>query len=278
MEEKQPIGSSLPAAKPSARGRRALRVCILYSGGKDSNYSLHWAALHGFRVCCLGTVRPRGWESRLFHYPAVWLTRLQARALRLPLLEVGEEDAGGEEEALAELMARCRGLGAEGVVSGALLSDYQRLRFAAAAEEAGLRSYTPLWRKNQEEYMRSLVREGFMVLVVSVQAYGLPPGLVGRILDEETVEYIIRRSRLYGFNPAFEGGEAETLVLDAPLFLERLEVDGTARRLGPDHYVYEIRSARLVPKQAPARAPTDGLVGSTGGGQQRPQRSVNQEG
>ncbi|NOZ88478.1 MAG: diphthine--ammonia ligase [Crenarchaeota archaeon] len=225
-------------------------VCTLYSGGKDSNYALHWAVLHGFRVCCLGVVAPRGWESTLFHYPAVELTALQAEALGLPRLLVSEEEAGGEIEALIALLRRCRSRGAEGVVSGALLSDYQRLRFAAAAEEVGLRSYTPLWRKNQEEYMRSLVREGFRVMVVSVQAYGLPRGLAGRVLDEGLVEEIIRRARRYGFNPAFEGGEAETLVLDAPLFRSRLEVRGEAKTLAPYHEVYEIREARLVPKPA----------------------------
>jgi diphthine-ammonia ligase len=241
----------MPRRHPSgAAGVAEYSVCSLYSGGKDSNYSLHWAVLHGFEVCCLGVVEPRGWESRLFHYPALGVTRLQAEALGVP--PVWEKVSGdGEEAALLRLMRRCRRLGAWGVVSGALLSDYQRLRFASAAEEAGLRSYTPLWRKNQEEYMRSLVREGFRVMVVSVQAYGLPGWLAGRVLDEETVEEIIRRARLYGFNPAFEGGEAETLVLDAPLFKKRLVVEGAARRLGPDHYVYEIRSARLVPKQAP---------------------------
>ena len=242
-----------------------MRVCSLYSGGKDSNYALHWAVLHGFSVCCLGVVAPRGWESRLFHYPGVWLTALQARALGVPRILVEEEAAGGEWEALLLLMERCREGGAEGVVSGALLSDYQRLRFAAAAEEAGLRSYTPLWRKNQEEYMRSLVREGFVVLVVSVQAYGLPGSLVGRVLDEGLVEEVIRRARLYGFNPAFEGGEAETLVLDAPLFKKRLEVEGEAKRLGPDHYVYEVRSARLVDKPPAPLAPPSRLVGGAGG-------------
>ena len=229
----------------------AYTVCSLYSGGKDSNYALHWAVLHGFRVCCLATVRPRDWESRLFHYPAVELTRLQARALGLPLLEAA---AGVDEEAaLKRLMARCRGMGAWGVVTGALLSDSQRMSFALAAEEAGLRIYNPLWRKNQEEYMRSLVREGFKVLVVSVQAYGLPGWLAGRVLDEQLVEEVIERARRYGFNPAFEGGEAETLVLDAPLFRERLEVRGEAKRLGPDHYVYEVREARLVPKPGARR-------------------------
>ena len=226
-----------------------MRVCSLYSGGKDSNYALHWAVLHGFEVCCLGVVAPRGWESTLFHYPAVELTRLQSQALGIPLVMVSELEAGGEWEALLSLVSRCAGRGAEGIVSGALLSDYQRLRFSIAAEEYGLKSYTPLWRIDQEEYMRSLVREGFRVLVVSVSAYGLPEGLAGRVLDEELVEEIIRRARRYGFNPAFEGGEAETLVLDAPLFRSRLEVKGEAERLAPYHEVYHIREARLVPKQ-----------------------------
>lgn len=219
----------------------------MFSGGKDSTYALHWAVLHGFQVCCLVTLRPRlGWASMLFHYPGVELTRLQAEALELPLVE-GE--AGEDEEAgLVEVLRRARGRGCEAVVAGALLSDYQRLRFAAAAEEVGLRIFTPLWRINQVEYMRSLVREGFKVMVVSVQAYGLPGSLVGRVLDEETVEEIIERARRYGFNPAFEGGEAETLVLDAPLFRKQLRVEGVVERLGPDHYFYKITRAWLVPK------------------------------
>ncbi len=234
-----------------ARETPSYSVCSLFSGGKDSTYALHWAVLHGFKVCCLGVVEPHGWESMLFHYPGIELTELQARALGLPVIRV---EAGlDEEEALLRLMDGCREAGAWGVVSGALLSDYQRLRFAAAAEEAGLRSYTPLWRKNQEEYMRSLVREGFKVMVLSVQAYGLPSSLVGRVIDERLVEKIIALARRYGFNPAFEGGEAETLVLDAPLFRYKLEVEGRPRRLGPDHYVYEVESARLVPK--PLRGP-----------------------
>jgi len=210
-------------------------------------YALHWAVLHGFRLCCALTLEPSsGWDSLLFHYPYTGLVELQARALRLRLvrLRAGED----EEAALVNMFKEARLRGCEAVVSGALLSDYQRLRFAAAAEEAGLRIFAPLWRIDQEEYMRSLVREGFEVMVVSVQAYGLPSRIVGQVLDEDLVEDIIARAKRYGFNPAFEGGEAETLVLDAPLFREKLRVEGQVVRLGPDHYFYEIKRAWLVPK------------------------------
>ena len=222
------------------------RVCSMLSGGKDSMYALHWAVFHGFHVCCIASVRPRGWDSMLFHYPSVDIVPLQAKALGIPLisLSIGDDEYSG----LVELFKMCKAQGAEGVVAGALLSDYQRLRFAMAALEAGMNIYAPLWRKSQEEYLRGLVREGFRVLVVSVQAYGLPESLVGSVLTPELVEEIVARARRYGFNPAFEGGEAETLVLDAPLFRYSIEVAGSVERLGPYHYVYKITSARLIPK------------------------------
>ncbi|HIQ23913.1 MAG TPA: ATP-binding protein, partial [Pyrodictium delaneyi] len=34
-----------------------MRACSMFSGGKDSTYALHWAALHGFDVCCLLSLR-----------------------------------------------------------------------------------------------------------------------------------------------------------------------------------------------------------------------------
>ena len=220
----------------------------MYSGGKDSTYALHWAVLHGFDVQCLGTVLPNQPDSMLFHYPAVRLTKLQAESMGFKLVQVkGSRD---EYASLIELFTWFKKLGADGVVAGALLSDYQRLRFSMAAEEVGLKTYTPLWRKNQEEYMRSLIREGFKFIIVTIQAYGIPEKFLGKVLTEDDIEEIIELSKLYGFNPGFEGGEAETLVIDAPLFRYRLEVEGKPRRIAPYHYVYDIYSARLIPKNS----------------------------
>ncbi len=226
-------------------------ACVMYTGGKDSCYSLHWTIYHGIDVACLLSLRPSGWESTLLHYPGIELVKLHSKALGIPLEYAVVEDSSveSEAEALSRLFSIARErYGASLVVSGALRSDYQRLFFSALAWRERLAVLAPLWMRNQEEYMRSLVREGFRVLVLSVQAYGLPGWLPGRILDEELVEEIIRRARRYGFNPAFEGGEAETLVLDAPLFKYRLRVEGRREKLGPDHYAYIVENAWLEEK------------------------------
>ncbi len=201
-----------------------MKVCVLYSGGKDSNYALHWAVLHGFDVKCLVTFKPEREDSYMFHYPCIDVTDLQSKALEIPLLKF--RTSGVKDKELEDLK---RGLeearrrySIDGVVTGALLSDYQRMNIAIISEELGLRTYCPLWRKDQAEYMRDLIRSGFKIVITAISVYGLPISLLGKELTEDDVNLIIEKAEEYGYNPAFEGGEAETIVVDAPLFKKRI--------------------------------------------------------
>lgn len=230
---------------------RGLRAAALFSGGKDSTYALHWAFLKGFSVEVLVTLRPERSDSWMFHRPAVELTPLQAEALGLPLIVRGtsgekNSELGDLEDALREAVDE---YGVYGVVTGALLSDYQRMNINFVAHRLGLKVYSPLWRKNQASYMRDLVRHGFKFLLTSISAYGLPPRLLGRPLGEADVEEIIARAKRYGFNPAFEGGEAETLVVDAPLFRSILRVQGHVEKKGEFEYLYVVDDAWLEEKE-----------------------------
>lgn len=177
----------------------------------------------------------------MFQYPNVNFTKYQAEAMGLKLFTFttsGEKNL--ELEDLKRAFLRAKKEGAEGIVSGALLSDYQRLNISIIAEEVGLKTYAPLWRKNQEEYMRWLVRDGFKFIITSASAYGFPFELLGKIIEIEDIEKIIEASRKYGFNPAFEGGEAETFVTYAPLFKRELKVIGKLRKLSDYEWRYEI--------------------------------------
>jgi len=199
-----------------------MRAIALFSGGKDSTFALHIAVHEGFEIVRLLTVVPPRRDSMLFHTPFTQFVELQAESMGIPI-EVAPIDS---EEELAHVLKKiARETRATHLVVGALLSDFQRIRFACAAYEAGLRVFNPLWRKDQARYLMELVEWGIEAMIVSITAYGLPLTWLGRVIDRELAREIVERARRYGFNPAFEGGEAETFVVNAPLFRRRICVD-----------------------------------------------------
>ncbi|BBG26849.1 hypothetical protein IC007_1370 [Sulfuracidifex tepidarius] len=205
----------------------SMKICSLFSGGKDSTYALHWAVLKGFEVTSLITFLPELEDSWMFQYQNVKFTEFQARSMGFPVKTF--ETSGEKEEEIEDLrraLLFCNNEGNQGVVTGALLSDYQRMNINMVAGELGMKVFSPLWRKDQEHYMRSLLNEGFKFIITHSASMGFPHHLVGKAVDERDIEEIILASRKYGFNPAFEGGEAETFVVDAPLFRHKLEVKG----------------------------------------------------
>jgi diphthine-ammonia ligase len=128
--------------------------------------------------------------------------------------------AGDEVEDLAALLAACRRLfpGIRGVVSGAVASDYQRLRVEhAAARAGGLISVAPLWRRPQQQLLEEMERDGLDAVLVKVACVGLGRRHVGMRLREAVPELLALAGR-FGVHPAGEGGEYETMTLDCAAF------------------------------------------------------------
>ncbi len=218
------------------------KACALLSGGKDSVYATHLAMFNGFDVACFLTLFPERSDSWMFHTPAIEASRYIAKAMGIEQIVV--KTSGEKERELADLergiaIAKER-FGVEWLVSGALLSDYQRMRIERICNKLGIKTYTPLWRKNHERYLLELYDHGMRFMIVAASCYGLGREWVGRELSRSELERIIELSRKYGFSPAFEGGEAEVMVLDAPLFRKRLIVSGHVVKKGEYEYIYEI--------------------------------------
>ena len=225
-------------------------LCILFAGGKDSVYALHWAVMKGFEIACLLTLKPAIGDTRTSRGSGVELTALQARAMGLPILyvECGRRGEGEYEDLLRGLETALSRYGAEGVVASACLPDYQRMKISMACEELGLSMHAPLRKGSHEDYMRELVDSGFEFVLTSIDCYGIPPRFLGRIIKGEELEELILLSKKYDFNPAFGEGEAETLVLDAPLFKKSLAIRGDVIKVGEYSWKLAIREAWLVRK------------------------------
>ncbi|HDI01623.1 MAG TPA: diphthine--ammonia ligase, partial [Candidatus Bathyarchaeota archaeon] len=140
-------------------------------------------------------------------------------------------------------------LDVDGVVSGAVRSRYQKERIDRICEELGLVSYAPLWGRDELSILRELVEKGFKVVFVGVFALGLDASWLGRELDEGAIRDLLALKERYGISLVGEGGEYETLVLDAPLYKARIEL--VDYEVSWDGYtgVLRVKSARLVPKE-----------------------------
>jgi len=160
----------------------------------------------------------------MFHYPAVKWTRLQAEALAIPQLIVPTE--GLKEKELGDLkgaIERAKAqYGLDGIISGAVASEYQRTRIDYVCEKLSLRSFAPLWHKNQRNLVAEQIDFGLEIIVTACNAMGLDAKWLGRKLGRAELSELVKLSRRMGLNVAFEGGEAETFVLYAPNFRNRL--------------------------------------------------------
>ncbi len=198
-----------------------MKVCVLYSGGKDSNLAL-LKAHEVFDVACLVTLSPKSEESSIFHYPNVELVRLQAEALRIPLImKACPDDEAGSLKALYEVLRRAKKeYGVEGVVTGAIRSTYQATRFQRVCDDLELWCFNPLWLRDELSILEEALERKFEIIFVRVA--GLDRSLLGKRLDRSILK---RLAKMRGYvNPAGEGGEYETFVLNMPLFRRRIEI------------------------------------------------------
>ncbi|GBF09322.1 conserved hypothetical protein [Aeropyrum pernix] len=225
------------------------RVCALLSGGKDSNYALYLSLVRGDEVACILAVKPRRRDSWMFHTAALEAPRLQAEAMGLSHAYREAVVSGVREREVEELKAVLTRLrsetGFDTIVLGGIASRYQLERARMLALHVGAGVYAPLWGVDPEEHLLNLVRSGFKFVISRASTMGLGAEYVGRVFDEDLAREVIALSRRYGFNPAFEGGEAETLVLDAPHYRMGLCVRGRVARLPGGVYELVVEGMRL---------------------------------
>jgi predicted ATP pyrophosphatase (TIGR00289 family) len=223
-----------------------MRVAALFSGGKDSTYAAHMAEDRGYEVAFLASIEPARPDSWMFHSVNIHLAPLIAEAMGKR--HVSAASRGEKEGEIDDLATVLCGLGVEGVVSGAVASTYQRSRVDAVCRRLGLTHVAPLWGRRQDDVLAEEVAAGMKVIVTAVAAMGLDGGWLGRALDEEAVRGLVSLGGRYGLNVCGEGGEYESLVLDAPWFRSRLEIIKASAEWDGTSGVYRVKRARLVPK------------------------------
>ena len=97
---------------------------------------------------------------------------------------------------------------------------------------------------DQEKEMRAILDAGYELIFSSIAAEGLDESWLGAKITQKHVDSLRLLNKKLGVNIAGEGGEFESLVLDAPMFKKKLAIT--------DSEVVEENenTARLVVKKA----------------------------
>lgn len=220
-------------------------LASLYSGGKDSTLAIHRLHEHGLRTELLITMVSENEFSYMFHKPNVQFTKLQAEAMGIR--QVMARTRGEKETELADLEKAFRSNGVTELVTGAVASTYQRDRIARICERLSIKLHSPLWGIDPLVELAELSKN-YDAIVTQVSAEGFDDSMLGARIDEKMITKLKALHEKYRINMLFEGGEAESFVLDAPLFRKRIAITKAHKEWDGDVGRYIIDSAELVGK------------------------------
>jgi diphthine-ammonia ligase len=203
-----------------------MKLAVLFSGGKDSTYATYLAKKQGYEVLCLISIISENKNSYMFHTPSILATEIQAKAMNLPIII--QKTKGKKEIELHDLKEAIKKAikkyGIEGIVTGAVESVYQASRIQKICNELNIECFNPLWQRNQFELLEDLIKDKFKIIITGVFAYPFDRKWLGRKIDKKFIDEMKVLNEKYKINPAGEGGEYESFVLDCPLFKKELKI------------------------------------------------------
>lgn len=218
-------------------------MAALYSGGKDSTFAMYIAEQMGHEIPYMVNIMPEDEASWIFHTPNLDVVPLMAESMGREL--VTAPSTGTEEGDMEGLRAALEGLDIDGVVTGAVWSDYQWDRMNIVCGDLGLVVLSPMWRKDQDLMMDQMIDAGIRAVIVGCYAEGLDESWLGRELDHDALAELKVLRDKFGISIMGEGGEYESMTIHSPMHSRVLRIDSFEKEWKRGSGTLRVTSASL---------------------------------
>ena len=226
-----------------------MKLAAFFSGGKDSCYAIYKAKKLGHTIKALITIIPYSNESNLLHYDNITKTKVQSESMNISHI-IGQSvstKTTDEISLLHKLISEAKNnFQIDGIVHGGILSEFQKSKFESICDDLKLKLISPLWHENASVYMKNLLDDNFEFIICSVTTNGLDDRWLGKKITYADLEILEKLSKKFQFNLNFEGGEAETFVLNCPIFNNPLKIIESKKKWDGYRGRFEIVDVGLV--------------------------------
>ena len=179
----------------------------LVSGGKDSIFNLVQCVAYGHELVCIANLHPpsqlkeKEMDSFMFQTVGVEIADRIAHCLEVPIVkaeiqgrsvqqdmyyEDAKEDSKERDEVedLYQLIVKVKQAHPEvqAVASGAIFSNYQRLRVENVCARLGLVSLAYLWLRDQSKLLQEMIDCRMNAQIIKVCSMGLKPMHLGKTI------------------------------------------------------------------------------------------------
>jgi uncharacterized protein (TIGR00290 family) len=222
-----------------------LRVAVSWSGGKDSCLAYQKALSQGHEICGIVTFL---WENPSLAHP-IQIIELQAKALKTRHFKAETREPYFEHYRKA-LSSLAEEESIEAIVTGdiAPLDAFHGNWMDDVCKGLNLKVIKPLWGVDRYQILKELISQGCKAVFSCVKKPWFDEKWLGRELNWSSLEELKTLRDRYGIDLCGENGEYHTLITDAPIFKEIIEISKYIVERRNGNFYMKIEKASLKPK------------------------------
>ncbi len=198
-----------------------MKAAALFSGGKDSLYSLYLAEKQGVKVDHLITL------LTTLSIPSPHAENVEA--LKSIVKSMGKQLTIVDFKKQNAFIDTLKNLNIDALIAGDIDGDDHLQGLKDVCKKTGLELLEPIYGKNTTELFHEIFSSGFKSLITGVDLNYLGKEWLGFVISEESAAQFLEK--IGSADPLGEYGEFHTLTLECPLYEKPFSVNSTEHKL-----------------------------------------------
>ena len=224
------------------------QVFTSWSGGKDSCFACYLATINNMEVRYLANMITEDGKRSWTHGQTPELLQIQAQAIGIPLIQHRTTGAGYEAE-FKNMIHALKQEGIKGGVFGDIDLEEHRQWVEGVCRKADITPHLPLWGQSQDKILRDFINLGFEAVIVAAKTALFSEEILGQKVDLNFIQHLAKLRKTKEITPCGEAGEYHTVVIDGPLFKQRVEILETRKTTREGTCFLEILNASVMDKR-----------------------------